>query len=76
MGRSETPTPIEVLNFMTGEWELDYRVTQRGQTTRAIRGTGSLRYLFGCCGLTSLESDVYFKAAFSPISFPVGALGR
>lgn len=39
--------PMRALSFMAGEWKLDYTVTQRGQTTSTVRGTGSLRYLFG-----------------------------
>jgi hypothetical protein len=37
---------MRALSFMIGEWALDYTVTQHGQTTKTIRGIGSLRYLF------------------------------
>jgi hypothetical protein len=43
---AETEAPMRGLRFMVGEWELDYTVTQHGQTTKTICGTGSLRYLF------------------------------
>jgi hypothetical protein len=52
MARSETTAAMDALNFMIGEWALDYSVTQRGQTTQTIRGTGSLRYLFSAAYLT------------------------
>jgi hypothetical protein len=48
----ETAAAMHALSFMAGEWNLDYTVTQRGSTTRAIRGTGSLRYLFDATYLT------------------------
>jgi len=43
---------MQALDFMTGEWSLDYTVTQHGQTTKTIRGTGSLHYLFNATYLT------------------------
>jgi hypothetical protein len=49
---SETGAPMRALSFMIGEWALDYTVTQRGQTTKTIRGIGSLRYLFNATYLT------------------------
>jgi len=48
---SET-SPMRALSFMIGEWGLDYTVTQHGHTTKTIRGTGSLRYLFNATYLT------------------------
>jgi hypothetical protein len=47
-----TATGIPALNFMIGDWELDYRVTQHGMTTRTICGTGSIRPLFDRTYLT------------------------
>ncbi len=35
---------ITALAFLIGEWELDYTVTRQGNTTRELRGTGSIRY--------------------------------
>jgi hypothetical protein len=43
---------MRALSFMLGDWELDYTVTQHGRTTKPIRGTGSLRYLFDATYLT------------------------
>jgi hypothetical protein len=43
---------MRALSFMIGEWGLDYTVTQNGRTTKTIRGTGSLRYLFNATYLT------------------------
>jgi len=37
---------------MIGDWALEYTVTQQGQTTQTIRGTGSLRFLFNATYLT------------------------
>jgi hypothetical protein len=37
---------------MIGEWALDYTVTQYGYTTKTMRGSGSLRYLFNAAYLT------------------------
>ncbi len=45
-------TPMQALNFMAGDWELDYTVTQHGRTSSTIRGAGSLRYLFDATYLT------------------------
>jgi len=45
-------SPMRALSFMIGEWALDYSVTQRGQTARTIRGSGSLRYMFSAAYLT------------------------
>jgi hypothetical protein len=42
----EKDAPMRALSFMVGDWELDYTVTQHGRTTKPIRGTRSLRYLF------------------------------
>jgi len=50
--RTPTGAPMQALSFMVGDWELDYTVTQRGRTTKPIRGTGSLRYLFDATYLT------------------------
>ena len=47
---SET-SPMRALSFMIGEWGLDYTVTQHGHTTKTIRGTGSIRYLFNAAYL-------------------------
>ena len=49
---TQTGAPMRALSFMVGEWELDYTVTQHGHTTKTIRGTGSLRYLFDATYLT------------------------
>ena len=49
---TETDAPMRAVSFMVGEWELDYTATQRGQTTKTLRGTGSMRYLFGETYLT------------------------
>ncbi|MGD0014798.1 MAG: DUF1579 family protein [Bryobacteraceae bacterium] len=49
---TETGAPMHALDFMLGEWELDYTVTQHGCTTKPIRGTGSLRHLFDATYLT------------------------
>lgn len=49
---TETGVPMRALSFMVGEWELDYTVTQHGHTTKTIRGSGSLRYLFNATYLT------------------------
>jgi hypothetical protein len=43
---TEAGSPVRALGFLIGEWELDYTVTQHGRTTKTIRGTGSMRYLF------------------------------
>ena len=43
---------MHALSFMIGEWALDYTVTQHGQTTKTMRGIGSLRYLFNAAYLT------------------------
>jgi len=43
---AKSDAPMRALSFMIGEWELDYTVTQNGRTTRTIRGTGALRFLF------------------------------
>lgn len=43
---------MKALGFMIGEWALDYTVTQHGNTTKTIRGIGSLRYLFNATYLT------------------------
>jgi hypothetical protein len=43
---------MRALSFMIGEWALDYTVTQHGQTTKAMRGIGTLRYLFNAAYLT------------------------
>ena len=49
---NETAAPMRALSFMIGEWALDYTVTQHGQTTKTMRGFGSLRYLFNATYLT------------------------
>ena len=49
---NETGAPMRALSFMIGEWVLDYTVTQRGHTTKTMRGTGSLRYMFNATYLT------------------------
>jgi hypothetical protein len=49
---TEAATPMRALSFMIGEWALDYTVTQHGQTTKTLRGIGSLRYLFNATYLT------------------------
>jgi hypothetical protein len=49
---TETRAAMRALSFLAGEWELDYTVTQHGRTTKTIRGTGSLRYLFDATYLT------------------------
>ena len=49
---TDTGSPMRALGFMAGEWELDYTVTQHGRTTKTMRGTGSLRYLFDATYLT------------------------
>jgi hypothetical protein len=51
-GPENTAPGIAALDFMIGEWDLDYSVTQHGATTRAICGTGSIRPLFGTAYLT------------------------
>jgi len=43
---------MRALSFMIGEWALDYTMTQHGQTTKTIRGIGSLRYLFNATYIT------------------------
>jgi hypothetical protein len=43
---------MRALSFMIGEWGLDYTVTQRGHTTKTLRGIGSLHYLFNAAYLT------------------------
>jgi hypothetical protein len=43
---------LPALDFMVGEWDLDYTVTQRGVTSSTIDGTGSIRPLFGGAYLT------------------------
>jgi len=47
-----TASGIPALTFMVGEWELDYKVTQHGNTTRTICGTGSIRHLFDTTYIT------------------------
>jgi hypothetical protein len=42
----ESAAPMRALSFLLGDWELDYTVTRQGRTTKTIRGTGSMRYLF------------------------------
>jgi len=49
---TEGGSPMQALSFLVGEWNLDYTVTQHGRTTKAIRGTGSMRYLFDGIYLT------------------------
>ena len=49
---TESRAPMRALSFMIGEWALDYTVTQHGQTTKPLRGIGSLRYLFNATYLT------------------------
>jgi hypothetical protein len=53
---------MRALSFMVGEWGLDYTVTQGGHTTKAIRGTGSLRYLFNATYL-AFDYQVFEKAS-------------
>ncbi len=43
---TETAAPMRALNFLIGEWELDYTVIQSGSPTSMICGTGSMKYLF------------------------------
>jgi hypothetical protein len=44
---TDTAAAMRALAFMAGDWDLDYTVTQKGETTKTLCGTGSLRYLFG-----------------------------
>jgi hypothetical protein len=48
----ETGAPMRALSFMIGEWALAYTVTQHGQTSKTMKGTGSFRYLFNATYLT------------------------
>jgi Protein of unknown function (DUF1579) len=52
---------MHALGFLIGEWELDYTVTQRGCTTKTIRGTGSMRRLFDGTYLT-FDYQMFQKA--------------
>ena len=48
----DAATGIPALDFMLGEWELDYTVTERGSVTRPLCGTGSIRRLFDTAYVT------------------------
>jgi hypothetical protein len=52
VGPDDKAAGIPALDFMIGEWELDYTVMQHGSTTHAICGTGSIRHLFGTTYVT------------------------
>lgn len=58
---TDAGSPMRALDFLIGEWELDYTVTQRGSTTSTMRGTGSMRYLFDGIYLT-FDYRVFEKA--------------
>ena len=64
---AETDAPMQALNFMIGEWGLDYTVTQHGHTSRTIRGTGWLRFLFNAAYLT-FDYQTIEKASGSTIA--------
>jgi hypothetical protein len=42
----ETAAAMQALNFMIGDWDLEYTVTQHGATTKPVIGIGSMHYLF------------------------------